>query len=380
MKLQFDVPTTARKTHALVVGVSSYPYLSGPQQTDLGASFQMTNLSAAAASAADIASWLITEFRGDAPLATLRILLSPADGEAIEGPAAALLSGPCPATRSAFEKDIESFFEECREPDSVAFVYVAGHGVQLTKRGATLLLHDAAGKPQPQLYGAADIVSCHRALDGPQYAQTQFWFFDACRERLGNPGLETMAGAYTLSEPAGEAASSTLFLASSTREASFAVPGRRTLFSQALRAGFGGTAAEGPTSFGSDEWRVTTFGLLKSLNPAVKKLAHLYSADQNVEVVKLKTNTVVHRLRNVPDVPVRLSLVPEEAAASARLSLWLNGTEPRIEDSVTWPFVDTVQAGIYKFRLAADAPYEDIEFDYKIEPPELDQSLLVGLV
>jgi hypothetical protein len=378
VKLEFAVDAGAMKrTHALVIGVSKYPYLDGPEQTSLGATFGMVELSAAAASAADVASWMITKYKSDAPLATMRVLLSPADGEIIDGPIAERLTEPCPATRAAVKEAMTGFVADCRSQDAVAFVYVVGHGVQFTKRGAILLLEDIAKDPVPELEGALDVAGCFEGLDGPEYAPTQFWFFDACREPLQSPTLETMEGAFTLSSPKGNAATSTMYLGSSTREAAFSVRDGRSIFSTALLEALNGAGADGPTEFGSDDWWVTTFKLLDALKPAVKRLALQHGADQNVEAVGLNENTRIHRLDGVPQVPVRLALDPEAASSTSRLSLLFNATEPRVEDSDVWPYVDTMPAGYYKIKVTTQTPYRDFDKLHRLEPPGLDRSLPV---
>jgi hypothetical protein len=381
MKFEFDVKAGAvQRTHALVIGVSRYPFLDGPDQTQLGATFEMAELSAAAASAADVASWLISQYDSDAPLATMRILLSPAEGENIVGAVAPLLTGPCPATREAVEAEMKGFVADCRSQDAVAFVYVVGHGLQFTKRGAVLLLEDVARDPVPELQGALDVAGCFEGLDGPQFAPTQFWFFDACRERLQSPTLETMAGAYTLSIPKGNAESSTMYLGSSTREAAFSVRDGRSIFSTALLEALRGAGADGPTDLTSDDWWVTTTKLLDALKPAVKRLARQHGADQNVEPVGLSESTRIHRIDGVPQVPIRLALDPEAAGSTSRLSLLFNATEPRVEDSAVWPFVSTMPAGYYKIKVTTQTPYHDFDKLHRLEPPGLDGSLPVGVV
>ena len=382
MKLEFHVdPAASKRTHALVIGISSYPYLDGPEQTQLGATFEMTELSAAAASAAEVASWLITEYDSDAPLATLRVLLSPAEGEVIEGAVAPLLDGPCPATRQAVEDEMTGFVADCKSQDAVAFVYVVGHGVQLTKRGAILLLEDVAAPDSAQeLHGALDVVGCYEGFDGPQFAPTQFWFFDACRERVQSSTLERMVGAYTLSSPIGTAESSTMFLGSSTREAAFSVRGGRSIFSTALLEALRGAGADGPTDLGSDDWWVTNRKLFDALHSTVKRLAREHGADQNVVPVGLRANTRIHRIDGVPQVPIRLALDPEEAGASSRLTLLFNATEPRVEDSAEWPFVATVPAGFYKIKVTTQTPYQDFDKLHQLAPPGFEDSLHVGVV
>jgi len=89
-------------THAFVVGVSHYPFADGPEATADGESFEITNLTGAAKSASDIAAWLLDEYRNpDAPLASVRVLLSPTDSEEINVRVAGQMAGPSPATRDS---------------------------------------------------------------------------------------------------------------------------------------------------------------------------------------------------------------------------------------------------------------------------------------
>ena len=204
-------------THALVVGVSRYPFLNGAQATPLGKKFGMVDLSSAACSAAEVVAWLLHEYwNPDAPLASLRVLLSPAEGEVIRDDVATRLPNPHAATRAALEADMAAFREKCAErPDNIGFVYVVGHGVQLNKRGATVLLEDMAGPDQlNELHGAVDMVGCWGGLNGDTYACSQVWFIDSCRQKPAvAQRFEQLEGALTLSQPSGSVHSSPLILA-----------------------------------------------------------------------------------------------------------------------------------------------------------------------
>ena len=110
-------------THAFVVGVSDYPFLAGPQASDFGAAFGMAGLTSAANSASTIAAWLLEEFhKPEAPLATLRVLLSPAAGESLHPAVTDAVGAPTPATRAAVEQAFNEFKADCRQnPDNFAF-------------------------------------------------------------------------------------------------------------------------------------------------------------------------------------------------------------------------------------------------------------------
>jgi hypothetical protein len=125
-------------THALVIGVSDYPFADGPDASSLGKSFELHNLTTAARSASEVAAWLLNEYiNPGVPLASLRVLLSPVPGESIHPDIAAHLNDPAPATRAVVEAELRQFRKDCRQNlQNAAFVYIAGHGIQLNKRGA----------------------------------------------------------------------------------------------------------------------------------------------------------------------------------------------------------------------------------------------------
>ena len=71
-------------TRALVIGVSAYPYADGPEATESGRKSGIGHLSSASRSASEFAAWLMTEYRQPGkPLVSLRLLVSPIDGEVL---------------------------------------------------------------------------------------------------------------------------------------------------------------------------------------------------------------------------------------------------------------------------------------------------------
>ncbi len=72
-------------THVFVIGISNYVHFDdGDEPTSNGNLVDMKPLSAAARSASEFAAWMLNEYRNDdAPLSSLRVLLSPAPGEVI---------------------------------------------------------------------------------------------------------------------------------------------------------------------------------------------------------------------------------------------------------------------------------------------------------
>lgn len=371
-------------TRALVIGVSRYPYAHGPAATERGSQSGITDLSSAARSASAFAAWLMTEYRQpDKPLAHLNVLLSPADGEALD-PAVASRLGADPsayaATQSAVKSAVVALREDCRNrPDDIVMVYIAGHGVQLSKHDAIVLLEDyAAGHHARELEGAIDALGCQRGFDGDGFPATQFWFVDACRQPPAVARrFESLDGAaISLDEPLGRVDSTPVFLASSTRQAAFAEIGGTSLFSQALLWALSGGAAVGADSV-CDEWHVRTSSLIDQLGPHVRRLADNYAAEQHVDVTGRPGPGLAHRFEQAPSCELSISVAPTEAATATTARLTHGDTNIEYPLSPTWPLTGLVPAGLYILDVVSQAPYLSRPKPLHALPPTTDVEVTV---
>jgi hypothetical protein len=359
-------------THAFIVGVSHYPFADGPDATEWGESSGIANLTGAARSASDVAAWLLEEYNNpDAPLASVRILLSPVEEEDINPVVAALMGdASAPATRSAVETEFFDFREECRRnPQNVGFVYVAGHGVQLNKRGSVVLLQDFAIPRRDFLYGAIDMVGCHDAMDELGNAHHQLWFSDACRQ---HPDIarrfETLSGAYRPGEEGrGQVDSTPLFMAASTRESAFATVGGTTIFCQALLTGLRGAAATGPKpQAGIYQWHVPVTGLIEYLPAKVNALLAGIE-DQHVDIAGRPCPMVAHQFDAPPEVEIVVNLEPSDAQSVAVPTLTFGSVPVNVVQS--WPLRYRGSAGIYAVAVKANPPFKDGYGDFMALPP-----------
>ena len=359
-------------THALVIGVSDYPFADGPDASDLGASLGLENLTTAARSASEVAAWLLNEYTNPGvPLASLRVLLSPAAGESIHPDIAAHLNGPAPATRAAVEAELGQFRRDCRRnPQNAAFVYIAGHGIQLNKRGAVVLLHDF-GNPGhvTELHGAIDVAGCHDAMEETEIAQTQIWFCDACRQVPPVARrFESLQGALILSEGIGQASASPLFLASSSRENAFAEIGGTSIFSQALLWALRGGGAAGPDQH-CDVWHVGTSQLIQVLPQKVKSIL-ADAEDQRVDVTGRVLEMVAQRFAVPPSVDILVNLRPEDAQPPPTAQLLFNAREPALAAGMEWPFLFQGPAGLYLLKVLVQPPFaQDVMKILDVAPP-----------
>jgi hypothetical protein len=362
----------APATHALVIGISQYRHFkNGPAATALGLEWEMGQLTAAAGSATEIAAWLATEYSNPAaPLGSLRLLVSQSADDVLHPLIAPYATTR--ATRANVQRAMSDFAADCdRHIDNVAIVYIAGHGVQLTKHNAVVLLEDVADPlVKPSLANAINVTQCHRGMDHGATAGTQFWFVDSCRQ---DPVIAerfvTMKGAYELDDMQGNANSSSCYLAASSREAAFAERGGRTLFSKALLASLRATAVVPPDD-DCKTWHVSSASLGRQLRRLVAEAAEARGETQTVHHLSggLSPHAVIHRLIAPPRVDLRVRLRPEEAAAVTTAELLLAAQQPVPNLPPGWPLEISVEAGLYLLQLATKPPYRAQPKILDVEP------------
>jgi hypothetical protein len=376
------------RTHALVIGVSRYLHLEdGDDPTANGTNIPISQLSAAARSASEFADWLIPdpaqpEKHYNNPtksLGSLRVLLSPSPGEQVTPRIQTMLTPDSSTTRANVEAALAEFINACQSnPDNVAIVYVAGHGVQISKHGAIVLLEDfGADNHLNLLHGAIDMAGVHAGMNVPGFPNEQFWFVDACRH---TPAIarrfEELAGALKLDVPASGGEISPLILAATTGETAYARPGGRTLFYEALEWAFAGGAATGPKD-DIPNWHISVNQLIEHLPKRVNDLALEHDAEQNIEFAGKIGNIILQHLDEPPEVNLTISLMPDGAAAKSTGKLSRNGTDVVISDHTDWPLQLAVKAGLYIIEIEADDPFQNIARPANIEPPSCEEILTV---
>jgi hypothetical protein len=363
-------------THALVIGVSAYLHFEdGPDPTPVGIEFQMEQLSAAARSASEFAAWLLKDYRCDrAPLKSLRVLLSPSAGEVIHADVAALLNGDFSATRANVRTALAEFRNACNaNADNVGIVYIAGHGVQLTKHGAIVLLHDFGDNAfLSKLEGAIDMAGVHGGFNHPNTARTQFWFVDACRQKpaIARRFESLDRAALTLDEPAGTTETSPLFLAAVTGKEAFARVGGVTLFNEALMWGLQGNAGT-KTVAGVKNWHISVTALITQLPDRVKVLAGNESVEQSVDIAGKIHEAVFHEFAVPPNVDLKIILSPSEAIGVTRGWLRFKGSVPIVENYSDWPLQQSVGAGLYTIEIQTSDPFKPIFEPLDVRPAEV---------
>jgi hypothetical protein len=361
-------------THAFVVGVSHYPFLDGPGATPQGEQLGLANLSSAARSASEVAAWLLQEYRcPEAPLASVRLLLSPVDGEQLNEHVAGRLAGQAaPATREAVKEDFTAFKAACAtNTANRAFVFLVGHGIQLSTRGAIVLLEDfATAAEEDLLFGAIDVIGCHQAMQVGGMADHQVWFSDACRQRPEVvKRFESLTGAFAPGNVAlGDVAASPVFLSSGSRENAFADPGGLTVFAESLLWALRGAAAVGRDE-SCEAWHVSTTRLTTVLPPKVRELARAGGADQSIDLTGKPLDVVVQQFEQAPQVDVEVALLPAGLDPPPVAQVLFEGRDPVAVDA-GWPLKFRGSAGIYQLTadVAGPAPKRGLKL-FAAQPP-----------
>lgn len=353
--------STAPCTHALVIGTSAYTYLPA-QAGDVAPNGGCETLglgqtTTPASSAFAFACWLRDHYRSpDAPLGSIRVLLSASPAEEAANADLAACAAAVPGTANDVVKDaLAEWQRDCETSrDNVGVFYASGHGIQLSRDDSIVLTSDFARPNRNVLEGAMDIGAIWRGMCSDRVPRRQYYFVDACRIKPDAfTAYETTPVGITLDE--GDEAAAELvaiYFSAASRTAALGEPGKGTLFSQALLDCFSLHGVEPPD--GDGNWAVSVTSLLKGLQVRVAERAAEHGEEQSAVVGGQIRDKVFHVLDRAPEVPVTISLAPPDAAPLARGKLW-NGLTGQVvfDDASFSPDLhdEAVPGGNYTLRV-----------------------------
>jgi|GEM_PF-2201166 Caspase domain. len=376
------------RTHALVIGVSHYAHLPatpGARRSDAQETFGLGQIDVGASSAYAFACWLKNEYRSvDAPLGTVRLLLSPSQVENDANPKlGALDETTAPrASSAAVQSALNEWQAECRQdPAGVAMFFVAGHGIQFAGT-SILLLEDFAQPGEQVLKHALDVDSVRHGLGGPQACQRQWFFVDSCKvdpDAAGN--YLSAAVGVTLDRLRGpEPPNVVTASAAIGGTAGWGVAGEGTLFSTALLECLRGRAVEFPRDE-IDNYHVRTSSLVNVLQNRVDELAKEHHVDQTARFGDA-AETVLHVFPEPPKAEVVINVIPAEMAAIALIdvrctisnALVANGEQPPLR-------LSNICSGPYQVSARAvhddPAPFQPIYKQLEVRPPKTESPIRV---
>jgi Caspase domain len=316
-------------THALVIGVGSYPHLNGGSKKLSAQHDGMEQLTSPPVSARMFASWLMSAFKNPAkPLASVALLLSEATPAPFADPNNPAKSFDVAEANSANVRlAAQNLFRRGDEnAGNLLIFYFCGHGIAAGTDTA-LLLADYGADELDALDGAIDFRRLRLGM-GRSKASEQCFFIDACRastdtliEASGHAGKVVIGGGPRDSSLPPRRAP--VFYATMNGLKAFARPGQPTIFTDALLKALRDLAADDEMG----DWRVST----NRIQAAVEHVA----ARQSLEIKKQQIPTAddvanIH-LNFLPAPPQALVYVksdPPEALAAASLTYQPAGGAP----------------------------------------------------
>lgn len=358
-------------THALVIGLSAYPFLGGGaefKQNSADFDFKMEQLTSPAISAFYVAHWLRqAAARLPAPLASCRLLLAPSPEE-LARIQALDSSVRIHDTDGRFETLADALHDwrrdAARNKNNVAWFYFSGHGMQF--RNALLLTTEYNQKKRVPFNGAVDFGE---VLDGmmvtqtfPYLAQQQFYMIDACRSQA--PDLSKISNSHRRSvwvtrfEATGERRC-TIIYATRTGAPAYGQHLRPTPFARALIRALRNDAADNVKG----NWVVETDNLIHTLRRLVPAYARTFTNQkQEIECGQADPLTWV-RLDTTPSFKVTIRLKPPEAHPPNRFVLTnRDNDQTRTVNEPQHPYTVRLAGGSYQAAIdfATDRPFGEV--------------------
>jgi caspase domain-containing protein len=345
--------------HALIAGVSKYTYLpggGGDPTTEFY--FNLPQLDSTARTANLICEWLEkadADGRLPLPLGTIRLLLSPSDAEAD-------LPKVTECTWPNFSKEAKEWRADAGRNDrNLTFFYFTGHGIEVPPQRSILLMQDY-GKPDgATLDATVDTAHIFLGMAPPpvatlkQMARTQFYFIDACRTPADVPDLDfdSVRKIWTIATPGVDDRAKPTYFGAPPGAAANALPGKQTLFSEALLDCLNGMGAAGPE--GDDpRWRVNSLSLTEGMTLAIQRVNEKYK-DQNAQqsfAPESSSKATLVYFSKPPEIEVEMKIDPMAALNLFRFVI--SDDEDQLVENVEpidpHPFVRKLPAGQYVFR------------------------------
>jgi hypothetical protein len=278
MPLAYDRPDVQPGMHALIVGVSRYPYLMDAERLETERDLGVHSLTSAASSAFALFSWLKQRAQPPVPLASIRLMIAPSEEELAKTPELGQHALACSV--SDFTEEVYEWRSQAASSEKgMTLFYFAGNGVQRTKEDVLLLFSDFGRREAPLLASAVSLFEIFEGMfspdEYPKLALTQLYFIDTgpsppgdfYRRSVPRPVFDLLVnkGPDTRSASIFQAAPGT---------AAFAQVGNRSLFVETLLRGLQGAAGQELEINESTQtrWGVTVHSLARYLTDEGQKM------------------------------------------------------------------------------------------------------------
>jgi hypothetical protein len=316
--LDKQVPGAAG-AHALIVGIDEYPHLTNSQ---FG---HFPRLTSAVASAVTFYDWLLNRARLPVPLATCRLLMSPA----LDGPPVLAPHGVLPATTDEFLKAAWGWRSAATmSSEGMAIFFFCGHRLQVSREEDIFLFQNFGEPYGPTFRGAVSFVNLFNGMEAHEnpMARTQLFLLDGSRHPYTRASLgERLYGTTDVFDvfPSGpDRRVAGVFQAAAPGEQAYSMAREPSLFTKALIEGLEGRAAvhqrsPSPTAGG---WVVTTTSLANWMSNETQRLADEHKVPVTFRASAIGDG-VVAKIDEAPMVQLDVLIEPAEAAKGAQLTV-----------------------------------------------------------
>jgi len=373
MSLIFDRISNKPQTHALVIGVGGYRYLTGgaePRDQVFEAVGLLGQLTSPPRSALGFAQWLeSTQDQWRAPLGSIELFVSPAPGDPL--PAGINVD---PATIRKIQDGYNHWKQRCKaNEDNIAVFFYSGHGVE--KQEHYLLAEDFGENPNNPWLGSFAFDSTRRAFHACK-AKTQCFFVDACRKVTSGMLQHDLPKIPLDVENMQESADCDFNLtlkAAAHNETAHGPKNKPSYFTQAILNAFKGAAA----SRRGSKWAIKTGEISANIND-ILRMVKISEGYRQRCISTTSGSGEIFRLTNVPHVPVSIACQPDQANALAALSCKnLESGACRRRGPKKGPWRLTVDAGIYRImaKFADGEGFHDCNRLIPFDPPLIEEIL-----
>ena len=176
--------------HALLIGVSDYANLTGPDDPPGVGLRSLQKLDFPARSAFRLAAklkQLDAQNRLWRPLKTIRLLTAPSALELANDPALAAAGGATASWKAIHDALYAWRADVARSEDELSLFYFGGHGIRRSLEESILLASDFLEQPGPQLAKSFRLSNVRNGMvpsdEFPDIGRYQFYFVDACRDK-----------------------------------------------------------------------------------------------------------------------------------------------------------------------------------------------------
>jgi len=378
------MPPEGPGVHVLVIGVSAYRHLpGGADPNDNGERSKLKQLSGPAKSASNFAGWMyknhfhsILNTNG---LKSLRVLLSPANGEDIHQDILDLITqsgGPSEADSVTVNATIAAFRNDCEnDRKSMVVVYVCGHGVQVLNDGARMLLEDYGTPNTGRLLDASlDLNSFYKGLYGNKFPQTQLWFYDCCGQTPAEARyFENMEGGIGLSPAPGFADVAPIYMSASEGTLALGKDNENSFFCQSILWAlehYGAARNKNPeySSQAQNDYIVTTNTLNHNLKFILTKIAHMNGGSTQFYRSAGRPNPgIFHEYRSALQLPARITVTPPDFVHNTRQLLDPKNGAVSVGHE-NWPIEMKLKVGLYILTVMRQGEMDAITEVTQVEP------------